>query len=121
MSWHPELVAMGVNAYFCTCNNNYFYMFPPLVFFNLQRQDKCSNSCTRLANPNWYLQLLQMNNQDPLFFRLSFDIATRTLREPPIMRKTAVNSNQGNNTTEIILEASLKLLTNCKYNNYIKN
>ena len=50
-----------------------------------------------------------------------FDIATQTLREPPIIRKTAVNSNQGNNTTEIILEASLKLSTNCKYNNYIKH
>ena len=49
-----------------------------------------------------------------------FDIATQTLREPPVMQKTPVNSNQGNNTTENILEASLGLSTHCKYNNYIK-
>ena len=49
-----------------------------------------------------------------------FDIATQTLREPPAIQKTPVNSNQGNNTTEKILEASLRLSTHCKYNNYIK-
>ena len=44
-----------------------------------------------------------------------FDIAT-----PPTIQRTPVNSNQGNNTTENILEASLRLSTHCKYNNYIK-
>ena len=38
----------------------------------------------------------------------------------PLYKKTAVNSNQDNNTTEKKLEASLKLSTHCKYNNYIK-
>ena len=36
------------------------------------------------------------------------------------MQKTAVNSNQGNNTTEKKLKASLRLSTHCKYYNYIK-
>ena len=49
-----------------------------------------------------------------------FDIAIQTLREPPAIQKTPVNTNQGNNTTENILEASLRLSTHCKYNNYIK-
>ena len=35
-----------------------------------------------------------------------FDIATQTLRELPVIEKTPVNSNQGNNTTENFLEAS---------------
>ena len=48
------------------------------------------------------------------------DIATQTLREPPAIQKTPVNSNQGNNTTEKFLEASLRLSTHRKYNNYIK-
>ena len=38
---------------------------------DLQRQDKCSDSCTRLVNPYWYLQLLQMTNQDLLYLWLS--------------------------------------------------
>ena len=49
-----------------------------------------------------------------------FDIGTQTLCEPAAMQKTLVNSNQGNNTTEKFLEASLRLSTHCKYNNYIK-
>ena len=49
-----------------------------------------------------------------------FYIATQNFREPPTMQKTAVNSNQGNNTTEKFLEAYLRLSTHCKYNNYIK-
>ena len=53
-------------------------------------------------------------------FTSKFDIATQTLREPPAIQKTPVNSNQGNNTTEKFLEASLRLSTHCKYNNYIK-
>ena len=40
-----------------------------------------------------------------------FDIATQTLRAPPAMEKTPVNSNQANNTKEKILEASLRLST----------
>ena len=46
------------------------------------------------------------------------DFATQTLRETPTMQKTPVNSNQGNNTTEKNLEASLRLSTHYKYNNY---
>ena len=49
-----------------------------------------------------------------------FYIATQTLREPPAMQKTPVNSNQGNNVTEKILEAAFRLSTHCKYNKYIK-
>ena len=53
-------------------------------------------------------------------FIKKFDIATQTLCEPPPMQKTPVNSNQGNNTTEKILEASFRWSPNSKYNNYIK-
>ena len=49
-----------------------------------------------------------------------FDIATQTLHEPPAIQKTPVNSNQGNNTTEKIIEASLRLSTHCKCNSYVK-
>ena len=54
------------------------------------------------------------------FVTKKFDIATQTLCEPPATQKPPVNSNQGNNTTEKILEASFRLSTHCKYNNYIK-
>ena len=36
------------------------------------------------------------------------------------MLKSPVNSSLGNNTTEKILEPSIRLSTHCKYNNYIK-
>ena len=48
------------------------------------------------------------------------DNVTKTLCEPPAKQKPPVNSNQGNNTTEIMLEASLRISTHCKYNIYIK-
>ena len=38
----------------------------------------------------------------------------------PLCKKTPVNSNQGTNTIEKFLEASLRLSARCKYNNYIK-
>ena len=47
-------------------------------------------------------------------------IATQTLRQPPAMQKTPVNNNKGNNTTEKNVEASIRLSTHCKYNDYIK-
>ena len=50
----------------------------------------------------------------------NLDIATQTLSEPPAIQETPVNSNHGNNTTEKMLEASLRISTHCKYNNYIK-
>ena len=43
---------------------------------DLQRQDKYGDSCTRLANPYRYLQLLQMTNQDLLYFWLSLRYLT---------------------------------------------
>ena len=29
VSWHPELEAMAISAFFLNWKNNYFYMFPP--------------------------------------------------------------------------------------------
>ena len=49
-----------------------------------------------------------------------FNNATQTLREPPAIQKSSVNSNQGNNTKKKFLEASLRLSAHCKYNNYLK-
>ena len=37
-----------------------------------------------------------------------------------LYKKTPVNSNHGNNTTEKMLETFLRISTHCKYNNYIK-
>ena len=58
----------------------------------------------------------------PVVFSASakkFDIATQTLLEAPAVEKAPVNRNQDNNTTEKNLEASSRLYTRCKYNNYI--
>ena len=75
---------------------------------DLQRQGKCSDSCTRLVNPYWYLQLLQMTNQDVLYFWLS---------KPPsstcCAKKTVVNTSQSNYTTENYLHiASIIVILN---------
>ena len=88
-----------------------------------QRQDKCSDSCTRLVNPILVPTVATDDQPGPTAFSVvtkKFDIATQTLCEPPTIQKIPVNSNQGNNTTENFLEASLRLSTHCKYNNYIK-
>ena len=66
---------MAINAFSLTWNKNDFscstFQSCRLnISDDLQRQDKCS-SCTRLVNPYWYLQLLQMTSQDPLYFWLS--------------------------------------------------
>ena len=50
---------------------------------DLQWQDKCNDGCTRLVNPYWYLQLLQMTNQDLMYFWLSL----RNLTLPHITSK----------------------------------
>ena len=65
-----------------------------------------------------------MTSENPLHFQPS----PRNLTEPhkPSVNhllqteKTPVNSDQGDNTTEKMLEASLRISTHCKYNNYIK-
>ena len=49
------------------------------------------------------------------------DSYSQTLPEPSTTSKTSINGNQGNATTFIILEASLRQSTHCKYNNYIKH
>ena len=86
-----------------------------------QRQGKC-DSCSRLVN-QVLLPAIATDDQLGPFLAITqkkFDIATRTLSEPPAMQKTAVNRNQGNNTIENFLEVSLRLSTHCKCNNYIK-
>ena len=88
-----------------------------------QRQDKCSDNCTRLVNPILVPAVATNDQPQPIVFLAitkKFDIATQALREPLAMKKTPVNRNQGNNTTVKILEASLRLSTHCKHNNYIK-
>ena len=88
-----------------------------------QRQVKCNDSCTRLVNPILVPTVATDDQPGPIAFSAitkKFDIATQTLCEPPIIQKTPVNSNQGNNNTEKNLEASLSLSTHCTYNNYIK-
>ena len=77
VSCHPEPGAMAINAFSLTWNNNYFYMFPPFclvgrVLAKIHR-DK-TNAVIVVpdwSTKYWYLQLLQITNQDPLYFQLS--------------------------------------------------
>ena len=77
VSWHAEPEAMVINAFSLTCNNNYFYMFPPfcLVGRVLAKIHRDKTNAV-IVVPDWstqycYLQLLQMTNQDSLFFQPS--------------------------------------------------
>ena len=74
---------------------------------DLQRQGKCSGSCTRLVNPYWYLQWLQRTNQDLLYFWLSLRnliLPHKTSQVPPAKQnkkqKKTEKKNQSNYTTE---------------------
>ena len=77
VSWHPEPKAMAINAFSLTWNNNYFDMFPPFslvgrVLAKIHRGE----TNTVIVVPDWsiqywYPQLLQMTNEDPLYFRPS--------------------------------------------------
>ena len=84
-----------------------------------KRQGKCSGSCTRLVNPILVPTVATDDQPGPVVFLAGtkkFDIAPQTLREPPTMQNTVVNSNHDNNNTEKSLEASLRLSIHCKYN-----
>ena len=88
-----------------------------------QRQDKCSDKCTRLVHPILVPAAATDDQPGPSVFSevtKKLDFAIQTLQEPPPMQKNPVNSSQGNNTTEKNLEVSLRLSTHSKYNNYIK-
>ena len=89
---------------------------------DLQRQDKCSDSCTRLVNPYWYLQLLQMTNQDLLYLWLSqrnLTLPHKTSKYHLLCKKkkkNVVNSSQSNYTTENYLHiASITIILNNAY------
>ena len=91
---------------------------------DLQRQGKCSGSCTRLVNPQGYLQLLQMTNQDLLYFWLSLRNLTlphktfkyHRLCKNKYKQKTVVNSNQSHYTTEnYLLISSVIIILNNGY------
>ena len=86
---------------------------------DLQRQEKCSDSCTRLVKAILVLVVVTDDQPGTIVFsavRKKFDIATQTLPKPPAVQETAVNSNQCNNTTEKNLEACLRFSTHCRYN-----
>ena len=75
--WHPEPEAIAINASSLTWNNNYFYMFPPFslvgrVLAKIHRNKTISVIVVPdWSTQYWYPQLLQVTNQDPLYFRLS--------------------------------------------------
>ena len=76
-----------------------------------------------MVNPTLVPAVATDDQWGPIAFSAStkkFDIATKTLCEPLAKQKTPVNSNQNNNTIEKMLEASLRISTNCKYNTYLK-
>ena len=74
----------------------------------LQRQDKCSDSCTRISQPILVPAVATDDQPGPLVFLAGtkkFDIATEYLQVPCAIKKkerkkTAVNSSQSNYTTE---------------------
>ena len=87
-----------------------------------QRRGKCSDSCTRLVNSYWYLQLLQMTNQDLLYFWLlqrNLTLPQKTSKYQLLCKnkeKTVVNSRQSNYTTENHLHiASITIIFNKWY------
>ena len=124
----PE--TMTINAFSLTWNKNDFWCstFQSCrmnISDDLPRQDKCS-SCTRLVNPYWYLQLLQMANQDLLHFWLLLRNVTLPhktskyhllcKKKKKRKKKTVVNSNQSNYTRENYLHiASIIMISNNGY------
>ena len=102
-----------------TCSN--FQSCRLNISDDLQRQGKCSDSCTRLVNPYWYLQLLQMTYQDLLYFWLSLRNLTLSHKPPSTTsyarkKKKLVNSNQSNYATENYLHiASIMIILNNGY------
>ena len=89
----PE--AMPINAFSLTWNNNYFYIF----FFQfcrlnisdgLQRQDKCSDSFTRMVNPILLPAVATDDLPGPVVFLAvtkKLDIATKTSKYHPLGKK----------------------------------
>ena len=115
----PE--AMAINAFSLNWNNHYFYIsiFQSCrlnISDGLQRQGKYSDSCTRLVNPILVPAVTTDDQPGPVVFLAvtkKLDIATQNIQVPPSMQKTAVNSNQGNNTTENYLHiASIIIILN---------
>ena len=91
MFWHPEPEAMAINASSLTWNKNYFCKFPP---FSLAGQvlAKIHRDKTHAvivvpdwSTQYWYPQLIQMTNQDPLYFRPS--PRNSTLPHHPLYKK----------------------------------
>ena len=109
--WKPE--AMAINAFFLAWNNNDFYMFTFQscrlnISDELQRQGKCSDSCTRISQPILVPAVATDDQPGTLVFLAGtkkFDIATEHLQVPCAIKKkkkkkTVVNSSQSNYTTE---------------------
>ena len=89
---------------------------------DLQRQGKCNDSCTRLVDPYWYLQLLQMTDHNLLYFWLSLRNLTLPHKASKYhllckkKKKKIVNSNQRNYTIENYLHiASIIIILNNGY------
>ena len=94
---------------------------------DLQRQGKCSDSCTRLVNPYWYLQLLQMTNQDLLYFWLSLRNVTlphKTSKYHLLCKKKKKEKKKEKRKLSLmaiwVLILEKKLSAHCKYKNYTK-
>ena len=124
MFWHPEPEAMAINASSLTWNKNYFCKFPP---FSLAGQvlAKIHRDKTHAvivvpdwSTQYWYPQLIQMTNQDPLYFRPS--PRNSTLPHHPLYKKLQLIAIRVIILQKKNLETSLRLSTHCKYNNYIK-
>ena len=115
---------MAINALSFTWNNYYFYIsiFQSCrlnISDDLQREGKYSDSCTRLVNPILVPAVTTDDQPGPVVFLAvtkKLDIATQNIQVPPSMQKTAVNSNQGNNTTENYLHiASIIIILNSEH------
>ena len=130
VSWHPETRGNGYQCFLSYLEQQWFLHVLPLswrlnISDNLQRQGICSDSCTRLVNPHWHLQLLQTTSQDLSYFWLplrNLTLPHKTSRyhllckQKKNKKQTVVNSNQSNYTTENYLHiASIIIILNIGY------
>ena len=86
VSWNPEPETMAVNVFSLTWNNNYFYMFPyfSLAGRTLSKVNRGNTEAVIVApdwsTQYWYSQIMQITNQEPLYFRPSAKNLILTLK-----------------------------------------
>ena len=91
--WHPETRGNGYQCHLSYLEQQWFLYVPPSslvgwILVTIYRQDKCSDSCTRLV----ILVPAVSTDDEPgpvVFFAVTkkFDIATQNLQIPPAVKR----------------------------------